>query len=459
MSSSSLRVSRSRRGFLVTYGLFGVLLVMAFAHDGPAGPLAISAIAVVGILAVLTLPRPPLVLILSIACVTLLTPQIRPAVHIFDFVAIGIGLLAVGVTVTNDRREAWDIHWPGILCAIALLIPLVAYPSTVVAPISYAAAYKNIIVATVVFLSLRRMVKRENSHWLLWVFPLIGSLGALQLLSKVRSLGGRLFMGLDSRNFYTDLGWGASNYIAAILVLCLLGTLVFFFQDRRPLARAFAIGAGFLMFNALVVLFSRAATAGLGIGAIVFVIALGPRRGFIALGVVVAIAVAFFSGPGGRVLLFRFASPTEYSSIYTRFELWETALGRFLSNPLSGIGLNQGRFQQDTMGGEQAHNIILNTLMEQGVFGGVLVVVIMAASIALVARAQFRVPASSSKYLSAACYAFLIGVFANSMAEPTLSGYFGSILFLWFMAWLTLQQPIKEAPEVVPIERPAESPA
>src|SRR5262249_20810721 len=108
---------------------------------------------------------------------------------------------------------------------------------------------------------------------------------------------------------------------------------------------------------------------------------------------------------------------------------------RFASAPWTGIGLNQGKYQADSAGVVQAHNQLLQYLSDQGVFGGLLFVVLLVLWFVLVAR--LRPPAGvNGREVRIASFAFLVAVVMNGMVEPTLMGYSYGILLVYFLAWL-----------------------
>lgn len=418
-----------------------VALVFLFGLGGPTGPLAIGAIGLAAILGLTLLPDLSLTALLPLLGVALLTEQMAAGVNLFDGIALALVGLAFVTTLLSQDRRAWEIHGPGALALAALAIPLVALPFTVVSVASFLGGYKEWALPALFFLALRRLVKREDARALLWVFPLVGTIAAVQLLLKTHGLGARLYARMDLRNFYANLGWGWSDYIAALIEMCLLITVLLGVLDRRWGVRAILAACALLMLQAFLMLFSRAGTLSLALAGLIIGLGLGGRRGLAVILSLVGLGAAGLATPGGRVILERFVTPREFGSYYSRLIVWQQAWERFLAHPLTGIGLNQGRYQMDAMGDSRGHNPMLDALMDQGILGGVFLVVLVIAIYRLCRRAAPPGVAVSPRTVRVVLVAVVTGILAHACVEPTLSGYAMAFLFAWFLAWLTLQDP------------------
>jgi len=420
--------------------LLGVLLLVLFGLGGPSGALGLAALAFAGVGALLLVPSPPIEVVLPASGALLLIPQFSAGIHVFDVVAVLLIFMALLRSLTSPA-PAWEIHGPGVLSFIYLLIPLLAVPFTVVSVYSFLGGYKELALPVLLFLSLRRLVSREESQVLLWIFPVAGLTAAVQLIWQTRGLGSRIYERLEFRNFYTNLGWGSSNYIAAILELCLLGTLLLGILDRRVPVRVGLFLASLPMLQAFLVLFSRAGTLGLLVAGLVLAIGLGGSRTAWTLGTIGLAFVVGLATSGGQVIASRFVSIQELGSYYERLMIWNEAWQRFVSHPLTGIGVNQGRYQMDEMGESQAHNLLLDRLMDQGVFSGLLFFVLIYVIYRLSLRAVPMNQSGRLRTIRSAIVALVTGILVHAAFEPTLSGYEMAFLFAWFLAWLTLQDP------------------
>lgn len=418
---------------------FGLLLILLFAQEGPLGLTGVVAIAAVVIGVALEVPSRFRIGLVPLGILTVLLGQLSPALNYSDpWTAVMIAL-ALLLSLLREDRRTWELHRPSLIAALFLLAPMPAVVTTVASFESWAAPYKNLVLAVGLFFALRRLVPRPRADVLLWVFPLMGTVGALQILAKTQGLGALLFARLEMRNFYTRLPWGHSNFISAVLELCLCGTLLLAVIERNPAKRLLLLGASILMLQGILSSFSRAGVVSLLAYALVLAIGLGGRR---AIGATVA-AGAIFAGslltPGGQVLVQRFADPFEYGSWAVRIQLWENSLARFLANPWTGIGLNQGRYQGDFQGGDAAHNMLLDVAMEQGVLGAVALVLVFAAAFRLVVRLRPRAGATNARTIRVLALALLVQVIVHAFVEPILLGVPILLGLVYLLAWLCLQ--------------------
>jgi len=412
--------------------------LVGFGVAGPWQPIGLLFLGLPLAGAMVLLLRPGLALILPLSGLLLIVPQIAPGFQLFDLATPLFILGTIVATVRASRHEAWDLRIPGAIALSAAVIPLLAV-TNVVSFYSFLGYYKQILVQVAVFVGIRRLVSPRDSTMLLWIYPITGSFAAIELLQKTRGFGAKVYADLSGRNYFTSLGWGESNYVAALLVFCLCGSLLLAIVTRRTLVRVLLGVAGLLMMAAFLVLLSRAATIALGITVLILLLAWGGRRVIGAAMLTAVFVVALITTPGGQVILGRFVDPKEYASWYTRTLVWQYAWQRFLAHPWTGIGLNQGRYQADLLGPDEAHDVMLDFLMHEGILGGILVAVVIVSVYRLCLRARPVGWVGPTRPLRVALIAVTSAVFVNASVEPTLTGYAVGVLFVWFAAWLTLQ--------------------
>lgn len=419
--------------------LLGLALVLLFGLAAPPAPTSILALAVPLGVAACTLPAGLRHYLLPLGGLVVLLGQFAPGMNYADpWMALLTGL-ALFVTLLRSERAAWELHRPALLAALFLLAPLPALAGTVVSFESWIGVYKVFVLGVGLFFALRRLVPRARAEVLLWVFPLVGTVGVLQLLAKTRGLGGLLFTRVEFRNFYTLLPWGQSNFISAVLELCLCGTILLILLVSRRWLRLILVGATLLMLQGVLLSFSRAGAVSLVAYAIVLGVGLGGARGVAAL---VTSAVVLLGGlftPGGQVLLQRFTDPMEYGSWAVRVLLWENAFSRFLAHPWTGIGLNQGRYQSDLQGGDPAHNLFLDAAMEQGILGAIALLLVLVAAFRLAGRLPAPPGGSSPRTVRVLAVALLVQLVVHATAEPIILGIPILVPMIYFLAWLTLQ--------------------
>ncbi|MGH7726466.1 MAG: O-antigen ligase family protein [Candidatus Eiseniibacteriota bacterium] len=432
-------------------GVLALGLIAVFTWSGPHNLEGRIALAALPGLAVLSLPSRFRVWLVPLITLTALFGPIDGRYYVFEpFVAVG-ALLALRSSLASEDRRTWDLHTPAFLAIAFLAVPLLALLGEIGSMVSYLGWYRLYVIAVVVFFTLRRLVSQEQSDVLLWTFPLLGLVGSLQLAQRTAGLGGLLSTRMLFRNFYTELPWGKSNYVSAVLEFCICMCVVLWFLDRRPLVRAILVAAVVIMFRSFLPLSSRAGALGLLAFALILLFGLANRRTIlVAAGSAAALLFGFFS-TGGQTLLQRFTDPTEYASWYQRVLLWQFAWERFLTQPLIGTGLNQGRYQGDALGGQSAHNLILDALADQGVLGGIVVLAILIGAYRLCLRAEpYRRP-SSLRGVRVALVASLSAVIVHAFFEPVVSSPPILPLLVLVFVWLCLNDSKRVRRE--PVER------
>jgi len=420
------------------WAIFALAVLTAFAIAGPSGRVGVFALATgVGALTLL-LPWGTWLVLVPLCGLALPVPQPIPGMQLFDICAVALILAGLVVTLAAPNHSKWELHGPGWFALAVLVVPLLAVPFYVISPRSFFGLYKAYALLALLFLALRRLVPPSRSHLLLWVFPLVGLDTALQLLWKTRGLGALLFSRLSFRNFYSGLGWGQSDYISAILEFCICGTVLLALVHRRTVLRLALLGIILVMVQGFLILFSRAGAISLVVFAGLLLLAWRWERAILFGVVGGALGLVALATPGGQVLLHRFSSPEEYGSWYFRLITWEAGFKRFLDHPWTGIGLNQGRFYSDVIAEESANSSIIDVLGDQGILGGILFVLIVYAALRLCLRAR---PSGmkSPRLLRLASAGTVGAVVIHSLVEPTLTGHVMSVLFVYFLAWLTLQ--------------------
>ena len=433
----------------ITVALTALVILTVFALQGPHRPLGIAALAVGTGMLLLLLPGSTFLALIPLCGIALLTPQAIPGWNLFDFMILPLALIAFLKLLAHPNRAAWGIHKPGLLTIAFLLAPLLAVPFAVVSLQPFLGLYKNCLLLAFLFLALRRIVRPEQSLTLLWIFPLTGTVAACQLLWKTRGLGALLYSRMNFRNFYSGLAWGQSDYISAVLEFCLCGTIVLILLERRALVRILLAGLALVMAQGFLILFSRAGALSLVLFGGLLALGWKRERALLAGGIAFVLALGGLATPGGQVLSQRFVDPSEYGSWYFRLVTWETGIQRFLAHPWTGFGLGQGRYISDVIGGESANCSILDVLGEQGIVGGIVFILIVVSAVRLGRRAPL--PGVAGKGPVRMALAGTVGaVVLHSLVEPTITGHVLSVLFVYFLAFLTLQDDPSQA--TVPAE-------
>jgi hypothetical protein len=423
----------------VAVAAFAALLVLTFAWRGPTSLPGLAALGIAVLALALVLPVPARILLLPLLGTTILLDQVEAGIFYFDAVPVVLAGIAVVLTLLRGERAAWNVTTPGWLTIAWLAVPWLAVPLVVASKASFLAGYKLHVMLALLFHALRRVVPRQHAHALLAVFPILGSIATLQLMAKTQGLGGLLFARMTFRNFYSRLPWGQSDFISAVIEFSICGTVLLFLLVRKPWLRLLLAASILLMLNGFLMLFSRAGVIGFGLFALIVALGLGGRKGWLVLaGTATAVALALATS-GGQTTASRFTDPNELGSVHYRLVIWAVALTRFVAHPWTGVGINQGRYQHDLMGSDWGSNFLLDVLTEMGVFGGIVLVVILVALFVLAARISPVGWTGSPRPVRAVAIACLVQVLAHGSVESTIVGPAMAVPFVFLMAWLCLQ--------------------
>lgn len=233
-----------------------------------------------------------------------------------------------------------------------------------------------------------------------------------------------------SRTDATDVGWGTSNYIAALLALCAPTALHVAMHHRRAWARL--LGGFVLPFTAIVV--ALAASRGgalLIVGASAYTL-FRTRTNYgvwIWLGFAAALALLML-GPGGQELVGRFASVRDFGSVVVRLMLYRAGWRRLLAAWPIGLGSGQAFITPDTLGATDAHNYWLMIGGELGLVGLILWATLLVTTWRRISQIG-REPGSET-HAHALRVTFVIAQL-NCLFEPTFSGLQYQFLFFWIV--------------------------
>jgi O-antigen ligase len=237
------------------------------------------------------------------------------------------------------------------------------------------------------------------------------------------------------RRSATDLGWGTSNYIAALLTVMLPTAIFCATSGGNPLARM--IGWTALPLTAMVV--TIAASRGgslLVLFVALFAIFRSKIKPWIAIpGGAVAVAL-LFTGPGAKLLLDRFTDVKDMASVVVRLWYWRVAWVRITDHFPFGLGLGGGYGYLDRLYTEDPHNywlVLASEISLPGVLLWIFVLILLWRRISAMARDPRTQQAGHALQLT-----FWIAQF-NTLFEPTFQGLHYHFLWYWiigtYMGW------------------------
>ncbi len=351
----------------------------------------------------------------------------------FDLVVLGIAAYAL-----LDALWRRDLRLPGPRALHVAFLAVIASGLITLFMArefsSFGGALKRVVVgylgAAVVF----RFADRERWPWFALSIPVTGV--AVSLL-VIRAYAGRGFLvhrAYELRTVYSNVGWGTSNYVGAVLSLALLGSVILLVLSSRPWVRIASAISLLPMGVCMALLVSRGTFVAVALGlAGLFLLVRGRHRwAILVLGALGAALITRL--PVFKVVWLRFTAESQSFSYFARLVHWKLAFARFLTHPLFGVGLGQGRFQPDALADRDPHNYFLSVASETGALG----LLAWTALLVVFFRTAWTAARGDRGHVA---WALSLGVFLavavlHSCYEPTFTGANYFFLLFWIAAIL-----------------------
>jgi O-antigen ligase len=294
-----------------------------------------------------------------------------------------------------------------------------------------------------------RLARMDLSGWDLFTGIGFGAISlSVATLLKALSMGVLTAGYSFSRRDGTDLGWGTSNYLGALLVMMLPSCL--HLAMRAPQVWRRAVGWVAVPLSALVMAVAASRGGALLMVSVALVFLFRERVGrhtlFLALAIGSAIALMLL-GPGSSMFISRFTSPREIGSIVVRLFLAREGLRRAADHFPFGMGLGQGVATADHLNLSSPHNFAITLAYETGVPG----LLLFGAWVTAIWRRGWQKRHHPEHGHLAFALLFTLGTgVLNSLFEPTLEGLHGQFLFCWVLGVQlgTLSKPEKPDPKL-----------
>ena len=299
---------------------------------------------------------------------------------------------------------------------------------------SFAGHLKRVIVGYLAAVIVFRFADRERWPWFALSIPASGLAIALLVIGVYLRRGFLVHKAYELRTFYSNVGWGTSNYVAAVLSLAVLGSAILLVLATRPWLRIVSAISLLPMGLAMALLVSRGTLVAVALGLLGLFLAVGGRRRWSVL-TLSALGTALLTQlPVFKVILLRFTLASQTFSYYARLVGWKLAFQRFVEHPLLGVGLGQGKFQTDELSNLDPHNYFLSVASETGILG-------LLAWIALLVILFRTAWVASRDDRNRRTWAVSLGVLlavavVHSCYEPTFPGANYFFLFFWIAAIL-----------------------
>lgn len=289
---------------------------------------------------------------------------------------------------------------------------------------------KPVVASFLAFLAGRRVVGAARAFGQIRIFAFLAVAITVQLVIVSGSRSG-LFAGLSmNRGLLTDLGWGHSNFIAAMAALSAAAGLPLLLYGRFPdrILGAFSAGGAVLV---SVITQSRGGMVALAFLFVLTGLLEFRRRVLPVLLVMALVAGAVVASPLGRVSLIRFTTPQEALSVGARLAFYVETAGIIRENWLLGVGPAQIPHHTSYLMGPYPHNILLKNAADLGIPGLLLYLALLGGVAAAVLRFRRRAADARSRLLALAALLTLGVAAINASYEPTLdTGEYGLVFWL-----------------------------
>jgi len=298
---------------------------------------------------------------------------------------------------------------------------------------SFAGSLKRVVVGYLAVALVFRYADRSRWPWFALSIPLTGTAISGLILAAYQTRGFIVHRAYELRTFYSNVGWGTSNYVGAVLSIALLGSVILLALPTRPWLRI-ASGISLLpMGLGMALLVSRGTFIAVGLGLAALLLAIRGRHRWTVL-VFGSIGAALLTQlPVFKILMLRFTLASQSFSYFARLVHWRLAFQRFVEHPLLGLGLGQGRFQTDDLGPLDPHNYFLSIASETGILG----LCAWTALLVLFFRTAWTAARGTPRAAWAASLGVLLGMaVVHSCYEPTFTGANYFFLLFWVAAIL-----------------------
>ena len=373
---------------------------------------------------------------LLIAPLCILLPVQIFYVHLFECLFV-VALYAYALR--HLAGHALDSRWRSIDIVFLLYLGWAAFTVTQAADTRVALfGLKPYLMFFLAFWTGSRILGTERLGSLLRVYAWITIGIALETIAVAIANGIPIQLLTQQMGKLTDLGWGRSNYVAAVAALSAAAVLPLMFQGKgtdRRLAIATLVAAAFVA----IVSASRGGTVAVLLS-LVIVLTKDRLNVLLTLLVLGGVGAFLFFSPTGQE---HFIGPKGLPSIGARILFFRETLRIALEHPWTGIGPDQIPFHTYFYMDANPHNIFLKQAADLGVIGLGLYVLLIGLVVKGVrglrgAAGQGGIPALRYTVL----LLVLLTAVTNASYEPTLEApQYGFLFWLLVGTLLPVERP------------------
>ena len=444
MSSSRVdyRTGLSAAGLIAFQFLIILLAVFAVQGSTPAAATLLGVAALILTGAALITPAgllllAPLSIALSVRFLTFYTCE-----------WLLMAALAGSVLLQAGGRRSW----PAPSAMEILWVAYVTWASVTVthAADNYAAlqGMSRIVIAGMAFVAGYRVLGESRARALVRVMAVLAFLIGTQLVVNIVAHGYSLELVTSRVAVITELGWGFSNYVAAVASLaaaCAITLLLFGTRSERFLGSLGIAGALIVQVTTL----SRGGAMALLLGLLLAGLVEIRRRLIAVVLVISGVVAAYLFSPLGEASIARFTTPQGLASIGARLVFFREAWSIWRSHWFAGVGPDQIPYHTPILIGANPHNIFLKHLTDLGVVGLALYLALLGILISKAIQARRHARDREGRILAVAMIIALGVALANAQYEPTLGGDIYGFLF-----WLLMGSLLRRAERTLQADSP-----
>jgi O-antigen ligase len=289
---------------------------------------------------------------------------------------------------------------------------------------------KIIVLLLAAFLAGRRLIATSRSSVFIRCIAMLAPLISLELAATLLRRGLPLSFLLTRSVALTDLGWGTSNYIAAVAALSTACAVPLAFYGRAWERCLGVLSIGAAVFVSIITI-SRGGTLAILVGLLVGAAVEARRRFFLAVGLLGVLASVYIMSPLGQASIARFVDPQQLPSIGARLLYYQETLRIIGEHRFFGVGPNQIPHHSTIEIDPNPHNFLLKNAADLGLPGLALYLLMLTLAFASAFKLIRQARERDERILALAFLLTLAIAVTNASYEPTLeSSVYGTVFWM-----------------------------
>jgi O-antigen ligase len=290
--------------------------------------------------------------------------------------------------------------------------------------------WKNIVMLFLAFVAGHRLLGATRARGLMRSVAFLAPLVSLELAAVLVHRGLPLSFLLTRSVALTDLGWGYSNYIAAVAALSTACAIPLAFYGGRWERILGVLSLGSAVFVSIITI-SRGGTLAILVGVLIGAAIEVRRRFFLAVGILAILGGAYFMSPLGQASIARFMDPEQLPSIGARILYYQETLRIIGEHPFLGVAPNQIPHHSTIDIDPNPHNFLLKNAADLGLPGLGLYLLMLGSATFAAVRLLRAAKGRNERMLALGFVLTLVIAVTNASYEPTLeSSVYGTVFWI-----------------------------